>query len=289
MSGKDWSGPRTDIKVLFGAEAIRKRPGFYGLTDEQVEVVSDEDLNAVAALYEQKTKAESRLRRDGTAGLPTGGHLTEILAAEDALTKLLSRVVYDPTIPDKCPRCGSPTQSTPLTPPDEGVAYGCTRCPWPNPPVPDLASPEQQEALFRVMNERVVHYSRVQGTNPCEEIDLGVHDLMTLYTQAPEGRVEYHQQGKLTLYEFGRLWMAESQPSLRYGWQDPGDGWVRWIWFKDKGGKAHVLHVLSYRDNPASSAKDLQILGFFLGRLMKDNPRPAEPPSDLDRELEEIL
>lgn len=33
--------------------------------------------------------------------------------------------------PKACPRCGSPTQTTPLTPPDEGVAYGCTRCSWP--------------------------------------------------------------------------------------------------------------------------------------------------------------
>ena len=32
---------------------------------------------------------------------------------------------------EACPRCGSPTQTTPLTPPDEGVAYGCTRCSWP--------------------------------------------------------------------------------------------------------------------------------------------------------------
>jgi hypothetical protein len=30
-----------------------------------------------------------------------------------------------------CPRCGSPTQTTHLTPPDEGIAYGCTRCSWP--------------------------------------------------------------------------------------------------------------------------------------------------------------
>jgi len=30
-----------------------------------------------------------------------------------------------------CPRCGADVQTTPLTPPDEGIAYGCTRCPWP--------------------------------------------------------------------------------------------------------------------------------------------------------------
>jgi hypothetical protein len=34
-------------------------------------------------------------------------------------------------IPENCPICGSKTQSTNLTPPDEGVAYCCTRCSWP--------------------------------------------------------------------------------------------------------------------------------------------------------------
>lgn len=38
-----------------------------------------------------------------------------------------------PMVPKTCPRCAAPTQTTPLTPPDEGVAYGCTRCTWPNP------------------------------------------------------------------------------------------------------------------------------------------------------------
>jgi hypothetical protein len=33
-----------------------------------------------------------------------------------------------PVIPKTCPECGSDVQSTPLTPPDEGVAIGCTRC-----------------------------------------------------------------------------------------------------------------------------------------------------------------
>ena len=33
--------------------------------------------------------------------------------------------------PDKCPRCGGAVQSTPLTPPDEGVALGCSECSWP--------------------------------------------------------------------------------------------------------------------------------------------------------------
>ncbi len=37
--------------------------------------------------------------------------------------------VYDQS--ERCPRCDSPTQATPLTPPDEGEAVGCTRCPWP--------------------------------------------------------------------------------------------------------------------------------------------------------------
>ena len=34
---------------------------------------------------------------------------------------------------DSCPRCSAPLQATPLTPPDEGEALGCTRCTWPNP------------------------------------------------------------------------------------------------------------------------------------------------------------
>lgn len=36
-----------------------------------------------------------------------------------------------PVVPKECPRCGSPTQTTHLTPPDVGDAYGCTRCSWP--------------------------------------------------------------------------------------------------------------------------------------------------------------
>ena len=30
-----------------------------------------------------------------------------------------------------CPECGAKVQTTPLTPPDEGTALGCSRCPWP--------------------------------------------------------------------------------------------------------------------------------------------------------------
>lgn len=37
--------------------------------------------------------------------------------------------IYDQSV--RCPRCDSPTQATPLTPPNEGEAVGCTRCPWP--------------------------------------------------------------------------------------------------------------------------------------------------------------
>lgn len=36
-------------------------------------------------------------------------------------------------IPNPCPRCGAPCQTTGLTPPDEGDAVGCTKCSWPNP------------------------------------------------------------------------------------------------------------------------------------------------------------
>jgi hypothetical protein len=36
-----------------------------------------------------------------------------------------------PVIPKDCPRCGATVQSTYLTPPDVGVAFGCTRCNWP--------------------------------------------------------------------------------------------------------------------------------------------------------------
>lgn len=36
-------------------------------------------------------------------------------------------------VPKTCPRCSAPTQTTPLTPPDDDVAYGCSRCTWPNP------------------------------------------------------------------------------------------------------------------------------------------------------------
>lgn len=38
-----------------------------------------------------------------------------------------------PDNPTVCPRCSAPVQATPLTPPDEGEAHGCTRCTWPNP------------------------------------------------------------------------------------------------------------------------------------------------------------
>lgn len=38
-----------------------------------------------------------------------------------------------PDNPTVCPRCSAPVQTTPLTPPEEGEALGCTRCTWPNP------------------------------------------------------------------------------------------------------------------------------------------------------------
>lgn len=38
-----------------------------------------------------------------------------------------------PNVPTTCPRCNAIIQTTPLTPPDSGEAYGCTRCTWPNP------------------------------------------------------------------------------------------------------------------------------------------------------------
>lgn len=63
---------------------------------------------------------------------------------EDMFTDITNHVIYvapDTVIeaevdPDKCPRCWGTVQSTHLTPPDEEVAVGCSRCSWPeaNPP-----------------------------------------------------------------------------------------------------------------------------------------------------------
>lgn len=42
-----------------------------------------------------------------------------------------------PVMPKTCPRCGAAVQSTYLTPPDVGIAVGCTRCSWPTEEKPE--------------------------------------------------------------------------------------------------------------------------------------------------------
>lgn len=48
-----------------------------------------------------------------------------------------------------CPRCHAPIQSTPLSPPDEGVAVGCTRCSWPNPSQSSLTAKRENEIRYQ--------------------------------------------------------------------------------------------------------------------------------------------
>jgi hypothetical protein len=57
---------------------------------------------------------------------PTQKNADSIREAEDE--RILAELL---ALPKDCPRCGAAVQQTPLTPPDVGIAFGCTRCSWP--------------------------------------------------------------------------------------------------------------------------------------------------------------
>ena len=85
--------------------------------------------------------------------------------------------------PDECPRCGAPIQSTPLTPPDEGTAIGCTRCPWPKPEPPP---PEREySGRFIVRLPKWLHKSLAESADR-EGVSLNQH--VTALLSAAEGR-----------------------------------------------------------------------------------------------------
>jgi len=106
----------------------------------------------------------------------------------------------------------------------------------------------------------------------------------------PEPHTEYHCRGERFIKDFGRKWVESGQPPLYAGWRDPGGGWIRWLWFRDPNQETHALHVPSYRDNSVSTKREINMLGYLLGRMCKDDPGMGGPlDEELEKELESLL
>ena len=80
------------------------------------------------------SKREAEIRHQGhyLPGTDVFLLLSEIDSLREELKHAYEKKLSERAPSEPCPRCGAETQSTLLTPPDEGLAVGCTRCSWPN-------------------------------------------------------------------------------------------------------------------------------------------------------------
>jgi hypothetical protein len=113
LGGSSWGdvGSEPSIQILTGPEAVRRRPGFYGLTDEQVSLMSDLELELRA---EQATLEEQRVRG--------------MMDSDRADTGPARRVSTEPLWPlpsvQHCTRCDAPLDDNDYS---EGFAC-CMTC-----------------------------------------------------------------------------------------------------------------------------------------------------------------
>ena len=50
--------PGKNLTILTGVEAVRKRPGLYGLDREQVDAMSDDEVQAVMDTFQDRYKPQ---------------------------------------------------------------------------------------------------------------------------------------------------------------------------------------------------------------------------------------
>lgn len=96
------------------------------------------ELRRVVTIYVRPIKeGRTSLTVGCTATKRTMGSEDEVVIAETELVFVavdgnMNKKVWKSERFGECPDCYAPIQSTPLTPPDKGIAYGCTYCSWGN-------------------------------------------------------------------------------------------------------------------------------------------------------------
>jgi len=98
-----WQEGPEYIRVLSGAEAVRRRPGFYGLTEEQAASMSDDELERLAhaklvSAVEGQTVAAATAKME-EAGHPLGASRTRRTFLFDG-TRRLGYRAYSSQLPD---------------------------------------------------------------------------------------------------------------------------------------------------------------------------------------------
>ena len=108
-------------------------------------------------------------------------------------------------IPDNCPQCNSKTQWTHLSPPHDGIAYGCTKCEWGG----GTDGNETNLATVRPLKEPTVTSTRV-------DMEMIV------------GSVEVHEDGSKKVNYFVKFSTGDGH-SIIYPWESLRETVKQWI------------------------------------------------------------
>ena len=90
-----WQEGPWDIPVLTGAEAVRRRPGFYGLTEEEAEAMPEGELEALA-------KAKCKALHEGTPFPKMRGHTP--MVEDESVAAALEKAQEDAHLFDQFPK-----------------------------------------------------------------------------------------------------------------------------------------------------------------------------------------